>query len=286
MIVTLYGLYGSLAAGSLPVAGLVALLADLGVDGPAARSSVSRLKHKGVLRSVREGRVARYELSDAVLDAFHADDQRIFAPVRSRPGDPWSLVVFSVPEAERNRRYELRSELVSLGFGTVSAGVCIAPGTALPQTVARLAERGLDGYVEYFDAAIPGGEDVRGKVARWWDLAELDAQYQEFLDGFGAEPRRWAGLLAAAGPGGLDPLQRADAFKTYVSILTVWRRFPYRDPNLPFEYLPDGWKAPLAKKAFLDVHGLIAGVARAHAQDLLGAFPSAREPSQVSTASQ
>ena len=286
LIVTLYGLYGDLAAGSLPVAGLVSLLADLGIDGPAARSSVSRLKLKGVLHSVREGGVARYELSKTVLDAFHADDQHIFAPVRSLPGDPWSLVVFSVPETERNRRYELRSELVSLGFGTVSPGVCIAPSTVLPQAVARLAERKLDGYVEYFDAAIPGGEDVRGKVARWWDLAELDADYQEFLDVFGAEPERWAGLLARAGRSSLDRRQRADAFKTYVSILTVWRRFPYRDPNLPFEYLPDGWKAPHAKQTFLQVHGLLAKVARAHAQELLGALPAARASSQVNTASQ
>lgn len=98
------------------------MLRDEGPDNGAARSTVSRLKSKGVLvRGDGPGPVD-YGLSTGVMDLFRSNDQRIFTPERSRLGNPWALVVFSVPESERNRRYELRRELRSLGFGFVSGG--------------------------------------------------------------------------------------------------------------------------------------------------------------------
>lgn len=50
LIVTLYGLYGE-STGSLRVSTLVAMLAALGIDQQAARSTISRLKSKGILLS-------------------------------------------------------------------------------------------------------------------------------------------------------------------------------------------------------------------------------------------
>ncbi|MBO0776074.1 MAG: hypothetical protein J2P34_07145, partial [Actinobacteria bacterium] len=42
LIVTVYGLYARAEGGWLSVASLIRLLADLGVDEPAVRSSISR----------------------------------------------------------------------------------------------------------------------------------------------------------------------------------------------------------------------------------------------------
>ena len=234
------------------------------------RSTVSRLKRNGVLVSRRLGGIAGYSLSADVLDAFEEGDARIYAPERSQPGDPWSLVIFSVPEAERNRRYELRTELTSLGFGAVGAGVAIAPNNVLSQAVGRLKERGLDGYVEYFSADYLSERDIAAKVAQWWDLQGLDEQYGEFIDLYGAAEREWTARLGADHQT-VDPagdLAR-EAFAYYVPMLTLWRRFPYRDPNLPLEYLPEGWKAPTAKRAFWALDALLAPVARSYALALL-----------------
>jgi phenylacetic acid degradation operon negative regulatory protein len=268
LIVTLYGLYGGGAGGVLTAAALVAMLAELGIDGQAARSSISRLKSKGILGSVRAGGAAGYALSADVLDVFRADDERIFAPQRSRPEDPWSLVVFSVPEAERNRRYELRAELTSLGFGFVAAGVAIAPCTVMGQAMDRLAERGLDGYAEYFSGDYLKAGDIRARVAQWWDLDLLEQQYTEFLDTYAELAEDWQ-QRAEAGP--LPAAEHREAFRTYVPLLTRWRKFPYRDPNLPLEYLPAGWKAPRAKQAFLALHRILREPAAAYAGQLLRA---------------
>jgi len=281
LVVTLFGLYAR-ETGSLPVASLVALLADLGVENGAARSTVSRLKSKGVLERRADPGPASYSLSASVMDVFRADDARIFAPERSRPGDPWALVVFSVPETERNRRYELRSELASLGFGFVAGGVAIAPSTVLDQAIGRLRERGLLGYIEYFTAqygSVPfgagrpdstrnGEEDaLRERVRHWWDLEGLDAQYAEFIDDYAGELERWKARTTDVAR--LDEAGHRDAFATYVPLLTRWRRFPYRDPNIPLELLPVGWKAPRAKALFLELHGMLAAPAEHHARGVL-----------------
>ena len=53
---------------------------------------------------------------------------RILGRRRARRADGWLLVVVSVQESERDRHYQLRSELTRLGFGAVAPGVWIAPG--------------------------------------------------------------------------------------------------------------------------------------------------------------
>jgi phenylacetic acid degradation operon negative regulatory protein len=67
LIVTLYGAYGRSVPGPVPVAELIRLLAAVGVDAPSVRSSVSRLKRRGLLVPARTAQgAAGYELS---LDA-------------------------------------------------------------------------------------------------------------------------------------------------------------------------------------------------------------------------
>lgn len=208
--------------------------------------------------------MARYALSGDILDGFTADDQRIFAPERSKPGDAWALVVFSVPEAERHRRYELRAELTGLGFGLVAAGVAIAPSTVMEQAMDRLALRGLDRYAEYFSGDYLKDGDNRARGSQWWDLELLDGEYADFIERYEPIARPWQEPDA-------EPVSpdRLEAFRTYVPMLTLWRKFPYRDPNLPLEYLPAGGKVPRAKQAFLSLHHHLRAQAAAHAGELL-----------------
>jgi len=147
LLVTIFGLYGRNAGDALPVSALVSMLGTLGYDAPGVRSSVSRLKAKGVLKSVREGGIAKYKIAESVSDVFREGDRRIFAPEQPAPVDTWVLAVFSVPESMRNRRHQLRSALSSLGFGSVASGVWIAPAHKLEQARERLSA-----HVHVFEA--------------------------------------------------------------------------------------------------------------------------------------
>lgn len=266
LLVTLFGLYSSTER-VFRISPLVVLMADLGIKEGAVRSTVSRLKTKGVLERATGGESASYSLSASVLDSFQADDARIFAPARARLGDPWALVVFSVPEAERKRRYELRTELLSQGFGFVAAGVAIAPVRVLDQALARLRTQDLDQYVECFRVHYGEEHHLPDRVAQWWDLDTLDAQYVDFLTEYGEELPRWQARASQDRP--FNAAERKEAFALYIPLLTRWRRFPYRDPNIPLELLPSGWKAPQAKVLFLELHSILKRPAEEHAYEVL-----------------
>lgn len=273
LLVTLYGLYGEPSGGSFPVSSIVEMFGALGIKSQAIRSTVSRLKSRGVLINERAGNESTYQLSAEILDSFRKDDQRIFAPSRSASDESLILAIFSVPESERNRRYELRSELASMGFGMVAGGVAVGPHLAFDQSKTRLESRGLSKYVEYFRADYVSPEEMASKVAQWWDLAALDQQYTDFLQLYVGRIGSWQQKLSQSR---LDVEKRneieREAFAFYVPMLTRWRHFPYRDPNLPLEYLPDGWKAPQAKKTFLGLHDLLSPHAEAYANRLLGTY--------------
>jgi phenylacetic acid degradation operon negative regulatory protein len=263
LIVTIYGLYVREAGGWLIVASLIRLMAELGSEEPAVRSSISRLKQRGVLEARREGGTAGYALSSHGQAILAEGDQRIFDRPRASLSDGWLLAVFSVPERERSQRHALRSRLVWLGFGTVSAGVWIAPGNLAGETAEVLERHGLAGYVDLFRADYLAFGDVAEQVARWWDLGRLQGLYQAFLDDAGPVLARWDG--PPAGGGG--------AFADYVRALTAWRRLPFLDPGLPAELLPAGWNGVAAAAAFAALRERLAGPARAHALAVIRGCP-------------
>ena len=261
LIVTVYGLYARAEGGWLSVAALISLLSELGVDEAAVRSSISRLKRRGLLRAGRRGGAAGHELSDEALAILAEGDQRIFGRQRARLADGWLLAVFSVPESERRQRHVLRSQLARLGFGTAAPGVWIAPAQLHQATADMLARRGLDRYADLFRADHLAFGDLAGKVRQWWDLGLLERLYRGFIDTHGALERRWR----PAAPAGRE------AFAGYVRALTDWRLLPYLDPGLPAELLPPDWIGIHAAGLFFTLQARLAGPAQAHASRILRA---------------
>jgi phenylacetic acid degradation operon negative regulatory protein len=260
LIITVYGLYARSDGGWLSVAALIRLLADLGVDEPAVRSAISRLKRRGILQSRRHGESAGYQLSAQALAILREGDTRIFRRRRATLDDGWLLAVFSVPETERHRRHVLRSELTRLGFGMVAPGIWIVPahpGDATAETLRRLE---LDSYADLFGADHLAFGDLAGKIRRWWDLDELDRLYREFLHMHEHTLRRWEASEISGG---------RHAFADYVLALTDWRRLPYLDPGLPAELLPPDWAGIRAAEAFFTLRSLLEEPARAHVSQVI-----------------
>jgi phenylacetic acid degradation operon negative regulatory protein len=254
--VTVYGLYARAEGGWMSVASLVSLLADVGVDEPAVRSSISRLKRRGILRAVRRAGAAGYELSAAALAILREGDQRIFRRERAGLGDGWLLAVFSVPEPERHKRHVLRSELTRLGFGTAAPGVWVAPAYLREETADALRRLGLSGYADLFRADHLAFGDLAAKVRRWWDLDEIERRCHAFVGTHEPVLRKWRAGRPAARP-------RA-AFADYVLALTDWRRLPYLDPGIPAELLPPDWIGTHAADVFFALRSMLEDAARAH----------------------
>jgi phenylacetic acid degradation operon negative regulatory protein len=272
LIVSLFGLYSRAPGTAMPVAALVSLLGDLGYDEQGVRSAVSRLKAKGILHPSRLGRVAAYDLTGSLRSTFNEGDERIFA--ESLPDHPhdWVLALFSVPETQRNLRHKLRKILTGLGYGTVSSGMWIANGRFMTQTQERLAHHGLSEYVEFFRGDYLFDGDMKAQVARWWDLDQVDGLLADFLELYGDAEEIWTQAVGedpVAAFRQATPEQCRDAFRYYVPMLTMWRHLPYEDPNLPADYMPEGWKEPDARKAFVHTHRLISPLAERHARRVI-----------------
>ncbi|MFH7594067.1 PaaX family transcriptional regulator C-terminal domain-containing protein [Streptomyces racemochromogenes] len=244
LIVTFYGAYGRSFDGAVPVSALVRLLGAAGVDAPSVRSSVSRLKRRGFLVPAKAADgSAGYEPSEEARLLLEDGDRRIYGsvPVSAE----WLVAVFSVPEQERHKRHLLRSRLARLGFGSVAPGVWIAPAQLAEETEHTLERLHLTGYVELFRGAHLGFAPTAEAVARWWDLAALAKQHEEFLDLH--EPALRA---LQSGPA---PTPEA-AYRAYLPALDTWRRLPYADPGLPRELLPADWPGDRAAAVFAELH--------------------------------
>jgi phenylacetic acid degradation operon negative regulatory protein len=274
LIVTVYGLYARSDGGWLSVAALIRLLADLGVDEPAVRSAISRLKRRGILQARRQDGSAGYELSAEALAILREGDARIFRRRRATLADGWLLAVFSVPETQRHQRHVLRSELARLGFGMVTPGVWIVPAHPQDTTADTLRRLGLDSYADLFHAVHIAFGDPGTLIRRWWDLDELERRYQAFIQAHGPTLRRWEQELSERDRWEQDSragrATEREAFADFVRVLTDWRRLPYSDPGLPVELLPSGWIGIRAAEEFFALRALLEEPARAYVQRVIG----------------
>ncbi|MFD5341402.1 PaaX family transcriptional regulator [Streptomyces hawaiiensis] len=245
LIVTLYGAYGRFATGPVPVAELIRLLAAVGVDAPSVRSSVSRLKRRGLLVPARTAQgAAGYELSPDARQLLDDGDRRIYAS--APPEDEgWVLAVFSVPESERQKRHVLRSRLAGLGFGTAAPGVWIAPARLYEETRHTLQRLRLDAYVDFFRGDHLGFTPTAEAVARWWDLAAVAKEHEAFLDRHARVLHEWEKR---------EDTPAEEAYRDYLLALDSWRHLPYTDPGLPSELLPADWPGVRSSAVFRGLH--------------------------------
>ena len=135
----------------------------------------------------------------------------------------------------------------------------IAPGNLAAETRRTLERRNLVGYVDMFSGHHFAFGELRSKVRAWWDLDELAGLYGEFL-------RQHRPVLERVSTSGSTPLA---AYRTYIPMLTQWRRLPYRDPGLPLQLLPPGWSGETARVLFDDLNRALSAPAREHAMNVI-----------------
>ncbi len=267
LIVSVYGLYAREVGGWISVSSLIRLMSRLGVEEAAVRSSISRLKRRGILEAERVDGSAGYALSSEARQILDDGDRRIFERRRATLAEGWILAVFSVPESERRQRHLLRSRLSWLGYGTVGNGVWIAPGHLEEETRFALERHGLASYVDLFHASYRGFADLHAEVRSWWDLDSLDALYRQFDEAHGPVLTSWRQRRRKDDEG--------EAFADYVRALTAWRRLPYLDPGLAPELLPRDWMGVRAADTFFAMRRRLEVPAHRFVEHVRGArFPS------------
>lgn len=236
----------------VPSAAVVSLLGNLDSTELATRAALSRLARKGAIVQTKDGRRTFYQLAPEVAASTPAGEYLTMsfgAGDREWDGE-WTVIVFSVPETQRDVRHNLRTWLRWLGFGPVRDGVWIAPHADIDLTQHTL--RGIlpdDGLV--FRSSHISGEIRHSEV---WPLDEIANMYREFA----AELHP---ILYRLREGSVSP---ADGFRILMDVTGKWRRFPTMDPDLPADALPADWPRRIARRLFVDVHDAVAPLAELH----------------------
>ena len=241
LLTTILGEFVLPRGGSVWTQALVSALALFGMADKSARQALARTAAEGWLASERVGRQVRWSLTPPGQRLLSQGAQRIYSFGRDDVewDGRWLLLLVSVPEAQRDLRHRIRSQLNWAGFGSPAAGVWVSPHTRQQAEGQRiLAEAGVDSSAMSFVASYGqvGSQDML--VARSWDLGALEQRYEDFIEEFT----------------GLDPATDEAALRAQTRLVHEWRRFPFLDPRLPAQLLPDNWSGTKAADLFHTRH--------------------------------
>ncbi|NYZ14991.1 phenylacetic acid degradation operon negative regulatory protein PaaX [Azospirillum sp. RWY-5-1] len=250
LIVTIYGDAVLPHGGSVWLGSLIELMGEFGMGERIVRTSVFRLCRDDLLTNTQVGRRSYYRITEGGLERFHAAERRIYAP-QDRPWDGgWHMLLIGASTIEPETRERLKSELVWLGFGTVSPTVLTHPCCDEPAVRRLLADLGVADRVVLMKASQDQGGGLpalRELVRGCWDLDRLETDYAAYLARYRPV---WQAL------DGAEPEPRA-AFLLRTLLIHDFRRILLRDPMLPAPLLPPDWSGNAARTLTRNLYRLL-----------------------------
>jgi phenylacetic acid degradation operon negative regulatory protein len=145
----------------------------------------------------------------------------------------WRIVIFSIPEKERNFRLIFQKKLEDLGFQKIQNGVYISPHP-LVHTIARIAtELGLRQHIVIVEADKIDRE--KWEIQKIWKLEQINQEYQGFIK----EARK---------------IRRREFWPLLAKQLEEeFHQIYKKDPHLPSELLPKNWLGDKAYQIYKEI---------------------------------
>lgn len=265
-VVDLYGDHLRSRGWWAPVSAVVGLAENVQVRPPATRTAVSRLAAQGWLEARPADGIRGYAATPLAQDRWRRAHHRIYAPGPAAWDGRWH-VVHVTAGGDRRARDQVASTLAYLGYGRLGAGSWLSPRPS-PELAGSLARLEVSWVAVH--GHLDDDTDPRALVARVWDLAELASAYARFSSTLPTPAE--AGLL---GP--------EAAYPARTHLVHDWRRFLFRDPDLPPEVLQTDWPGHRARQDFLALAAALAPAAEAHVASALAAagWPPDAHPGQA-----
>jgi len=241
MLLTVIGEFVLPAGGAAWTSSLVAAAGSLGIGEKNARQAIARIGDQGIIEPVRHGRRVRWNLSEPGRALLEDGTRRIYSFRTTAVGwdGEWLLAYVPVAESERAERNQLRNRLGFLGFGELSPSLLVSPHLDREPELRRVLDQlGLAGESIVLHSTAGASDDDAGVVERAWDLDRLAEAYDDF-----------SSIHASRRPGDAE-----ETFRALVELVHAWRRFPFTDPELPTELLPQNWAGEQAARVFRDRH--------------------------------
>ncbi len=248
LLMTLLGEFVLPSGGSAWTQTLIGAFDLVSVQEKAARQALARAEADGWLARERHGRRTRWSLTDPARGMLEEGAERIygFGQTRRAWDGEWIVLLASVPERERATRYRMTQRLSWAGFGPLGQGTWICPWTDR-EAAAQTILDDLDVEATSFRGPVGALGSGEALARRAWPLDDLTLAYRAFLDDARTHDA---------------PPPPSDAVADLAQLVHRWRRFPFLDPDLPGELLPDGWPGREAAERFAEVRAQCRAPAR------------------------
>jgi phenylacetic acid degradation operon negative regulatory protein len=232
---------------TLRLKSLVELGEELGIPGPTMRVTLARLRERGWFDVRHEGRESIYTISSTAVENIHEAAQRMHQASVAPWSGNWSMVIYTVPESDRQTRDELRKQLMWLGFGPLAPATWIRPQGQLDDIAAATSHL-KSAKLTLLTTRSTGLEADRNLVERCWDMDSLRQEYEAFVAWVTAKTPTYKEACE-------DPRQ---SLRHRIELVHAYREFGKRDPHLPAELQPTGWSGEKARELFEKAHSALS----------------------------
>jgi phenylacetic acid degradation operon negative regulatory protein len=241
LLLTILGEFVLPTGGAAWTSSLVRATHALGINEKNARQAIARIADDGLIESSRDGRLVRWSLTATGRRLLESGAERIYefgTTVIGWDGE-WLVAHCPVPESQRTLRRQLRARLAFQGFGELSPSLAVSPHVGREAELRTTLEQlGLLQDSVVLRSRTGSSSDDADLVGRAWELDDLADRYLAFSR---AHRRR-----RSDGP--------EVSFRSVVELVNDWRHFPFIDPELPTDLLPDRWAGAEAVEIFQERH--------------------------------
>lgn len=233
----IFGSYVRYRGGGIGLSSLVQLLSWFDISDDATRVMLSRMRREQWFTAQRVGRSSYYSLTDRGWQLLDEGLTRIFDRRAEQWDGSWQIIVYSIPEHHRGARERFRKELAWRGFGPLAASTWIGPHDRSSGLHALLPD---DSTLLVFTSRTDSPIEDSQIASTCWDLRTLNQDYLDFIEKYSAwtDPRK------------AELTSPQDALVVRTTITHDYRRFPFRDPDLPSRLLPRDWAGHEAHGVF------------------------------------
>lgn len=258
MVFDLFGDQLRNLGGEARLQALTELLQVFDVGESTTRVVLARMRREGWFSTYRDGRQTVYSLTEKSWQLLDEGRKRILNRGVDNWDGSWRMVIYEVPEQARAEREQLRRTLAWHGFGPLATATWVTPHPRLDEIEAALAGMTAS-RLDLLTCRSQGNRNDRDIAARCWDLDALDRDYAELVSGYEQLPS----------PAELSALPGREALRWRIELVSSYRAFPFRDPDLPPRLLPDTWLGHRAHALFLAAHDALRLPAEAYVKEVL-----------------
>ncbi|MGO4649103.1 PaaX family transcriptional regulator C-terminal domain-containing protein [Nocardia sp. 2YAB30] len=265
LVFDLYGEFFRYTGGAAKLGVLTELMGVFGVESATVRVVMTRLRKEGWFDSTKSGRAVSYLLNDKSWRLLDDGRSRIFQRNFDEWDRTWTQALVDESGLDREQRKRIEKSLSWWGFGTYGGTVWFSPHDREKQLREALDSED-DLRIQFLRSRTAGLPSDRLIAQRCWDLGELGTDYQTFIEEFRPRLARYRrGLTGSA------------ALIEHMTLVQRYRRYPFRDPDLPEMLLPTGWRGRTAHEVFTECHDVL----RAEAESFVASVAAATSTAHV-----